>query len=392
MSTPSSADPPQAARQRSLVSWAVAVLFWVYYLSPVVVISERWESALLIGVPGLLAMAALVLRHRRTVLTVVLVGACLVVSPAAAGAALAAQATLAHRTGRASTVALSAAGLVVAKIVQTVAHAYANDWQVVPSAVTFELLLLVTGVVIATLAGRLQRSHEEEAVSRAASERARYEAEQARLAEARLAERSRIAREMHDVVAHRISLVAMHAGVLAHTVPDDEARGMARLIQSNARDALAELRVVLADLRGADAPPEPPQPTLAELPVLVADAREAGQRVDLDLSVDLGAVPPQLSRQAYRIIQEGLTNARKHAPGAPVTIEVAGRPGDRLVVEVTNPLADLAPARPAGDGSGSGLGLVGVGERAELLGGSVTYGVRDDTYELTASLPWEGSA
>ena len=399
MSTPTVSWPTislsTAPRRYSVVTWAVAVLFWLYYLTPVVVRPDRWTFALIAGIPGLVALAALTLRHRRPVGAILLIGACLAMSPTATGAAIAIQATLAHRARRLATVLLSAVGLLAVKVIEVAVPVLVTGEPARTSAVGVEFLLLGAGLVTATLAGRLLRSREEEAVSRMASERsrleaewARYDAERARLAEARLAERARIAREMHDVVAHRISLVAMHAGVLAHTAVDDGSRETARLIQTNAREALAELRVVLADLRDADDPPEPPQPTLADLPRLVAEGRQAGQRIDLALSVVPDEVPPRLSRQAYRIVQEGLTNARKHAPGAPVSVELAGRPGGSLAVHITNPLT-----RSGSDAAvGPGLGLVGVTERATLLGGSVTHGIREGSYALAASLPWKASA
>ncbi|MPM65831.1 hypothetical protein SDC9_112735 [bioreactor metagenome] len=124
----------------------------------------------------------------------------------------------------------------------------------------------------------------------------------------------------------------------------------------------------------------------------MAEGQRAGQRIDLTLSVAGDEVPPRLSRQAYRIVQEGLTNARRHAPGAPVTVEVAGRVGGRLAVEITNPLTVPASGAAPGDPAGTGLGLVGVTERAALLGGSVHHGARDGAYVLTASLPWTASA
>jgi signal transduction histidine kinase len=364
----------------------VALLFWAYYLVPFVARPDLWIRGL-VAVPGLLAIAALGLRGRRPLLVVVVTGACLLVSPGAAGAVFVAQAGLARRTPRIATVLAAATGLVLAKAVQLLLLSGAPATARI-SAIAFEFTVLTAGVVIATLAGRLARSRAEEAASRTESERARRAAEQARLAEARLAERSRIAREMHDVVAHRISLVALRAGVLAHSAPDPSTRDEARLIQSTARDALAELRVVLADLRGPDAPPEPPQPTLADLPVLVAEARSSGQVVAVDLGVAAEEVPTRISRQAYRIVQEGLTNARRHAPGAPVSIAVTGRRGERLAVEITNPVTDLAPP----DTTGAGLGLVGIAERADLLGGSMSHGIRAGSFELTASLPWTEAA
>lgn len=379
---------PTRTRTGDLAALAVAGLFWLYYMSPVVVRNDPWLFVLIVGVPGLIAIGALALRRRRPVAAVGIAAACLVLSAAAAGAAFVALAHLAHRADRTRTVVGGAAALIGAKALELVLPIGGRSaLDGLYSAVVVELIVLVGGVVIAALAGRLARSAEGEAASRAASAAARAEAEQARLAEARLAERARIAREMHDVVAHRISLVAMRAGVLAHKAPDPETADEARLIQTTAREALAELRTVLADLRGTDAPPEPPQPTLADLPVLVAEARDAGQRVNLEMAVPPAEVPARLSRQAYRIAQEGLTNARKHAPGTTVKVAVTGRRGGRLAIEVSNPVADLALPGVAG-----GLGLVGVAERVALLGGSVSHGVTSGTFRLSASLPWTETA
>ncbi|MDX3659125.1 histidine kinase [Streptomyces sp. ID05-26A] len=213
---------------------------------------------------------------------------------------------------------------------------------------------------------------------------------------ARDAERNRIAREMHDVLAHRISMVALHAGAL--TYREDLDRGqtaaVAHTIQDNARLALAELREVLGVLRAegaADDSAEPPQPTLAQLPALLADAREAGSAVRLDDGgLDNGGLagrqfPETLSRTAFRIVQEALTNARRHAPGEPVAVRLTGTPGGVLEVEVRNPLGDRVSAAPS-----PGVGLLGLAERAELAGGTVTHGPRPDgSFVVTARLPWQ---
>ena len=214
---------------------------------------------------------------------------------------------------------------------------------------------------------------------------------------AREAERTRIAREMHDVLAHRISLVALHAGAL--TYRDDlspaETAGTAATIRSNAQLALAELREVLGVLRapGPAAGPdlvEPPQPDLAELPALLADAREAGSQVRLHSAVAAPDVPELLSRTVFRIVQEALTNARRHAPGAPVTIRLSRAPaaapggGGDLELEISNP----APATP-GPGHVPGVGLVGLAERAGTAGGTLTAGpVPGGDFTVRARLPW----
>jgi signal transduction histidine kinase len=220
------------------------------------------------------------------------------------------------------------------------------------------------------------------------------EREQALLADTvREAERTRIAREMHDVLAHRISLVALHAGALVYRddLTREQTAETAATIQANAQLALTELRQVLGVLRPGDGAHdvEAPQPTLAELPALLADSREAGTEVTLDTSQLVGTldlVPTTLSRNAFRIVQEALTNARKHAPGVPVTVALTGAPGVRLDVEVSNPIGARAGiALPS-----AGVGLAGLTERAVLAGGTLEHGARaDGPFVVAATLPWQ---
>jgi signal transduction histidine kinase len=146
---------------------------------------------------------------------------------------------------------------------------------------------------------------------------------------------------------------------------------------------------VLRSSDGADAV-EQPQPTLAELPALLADCREAGSDIALtssELDQPLDQLPTTLSRTAFRIVQEGLTNARKHAPGAPVRVALAGGPGRQLVVEVCNPVA----VRTGSEQSSAGVGLAGLTERAALAGGRLEHGPdADGAFVLRATLPWPG--
>lgn len=214
------------------------------------------------------------------------------------------------------------------------------------------------------------------------------EREQAlRVAQAQSDERARIAREMHDVLAHRISLVSMHAGVLAYrdNLSAEQTREIAQIIQENSAESLTELRAVLGTLRGSGgSAPEKPQPTLADLPGLVADARAAGTDVTVRDELAAGeALPPLSGRHAYRIVQEALTNARKHAVGAPVTVSLSGGRGDGLEIEVSNPLttSGLLP--------GAGLGLVGIAERAQIAGGRCTAGPEEGRFVVRAWLPWQ---
>ncbi len=212
----------------------------------------------------------------------------------------------------------------------------------------------------------------------------------ARVAQARASERTRIAREMHDVLAHRISTVTMHAGAL--TFREDltaaQMRATAEVIQDNARQALVELREVLGLLREGpgDAVPERPQPGAGDLDALITQARVTGLRVSSVVAVDTASVPSTTGRTAYRIVQEGLTNVRKHATHTAVSIDVTGRPGDGLEVVVRN---KLPLGRPVHDMPPSGLGLIGLRERVELVGGHLDREITSDRdFVLSAWLPW----
>jgi len=217
----------------------------------------------------------------------------------------------------------------------------------------------------------------------------RAEAEQElRSGKARSDERARIAREMHDVLAHRISQVSMHAGALAFredlSAPD--MRDSARTIQEQANQALHELRAVLGVLRDQETGQllDSPQPTYADLPCLLDSAREHGMHVDF--STTLGeheSLPGTAGRTVYRIVQEGLTNAAKHAPGSRVFVEVGGTPEAGIDVVVRNPLGFLRTVTP-----GAGLGLVGLSERAELRGGRLEHGNDGSMFVLHGWIPW----
>jgi signal transduction histidine kinase len=244
-------------------------------------------------------------------------------------------------------------------------------------SVTFLVLLHVSLVAIAMLI-RSQRL-----LVRSWADRARQaeEGQQLRVEQARLGERERIAREMHDVLAHRISLLAVHAGALEvrRDAPAGE-REAAGVIRQSAYEALEDLRQVITMLR--EPADDRPQPTLADVPALVEQSRHAGARVELELAA-AGAVPAGVGRHAYRIVQEALTNARKHAPGAGVRVAVTGHADEGLVVEVGNPLVG-GRSMP-----GSGTGLVGLAERVQLAGGRLEHGpTAGGEFRLRAWLPW----
>jgi signal transduction histidine kinase len=208
-----------------------------------------------------------------------------------------------------------------------------------------------------------------------------------------LEERTRIARELHDVVAHHMSLIAVQAETAPFRLGElpEPARAEFVGLAAAARDALTDMRRLLGVLRSEDAPPErEPQPDLAAVDHLVTAARRAGVAVHYlpPDAATLDRAPEAVALAGYRIVQEALANASRHAPGAPVTVQVwPGR--SELTVRVHNDRADGGSAEP-GDG---GHGLTGMRERATALGGELTAGpTADGGFAVTATLPYGGGA
>jgi signal transduction histidine kinase len=214
---------------------------------------------------------------------------------------------------------------------------------------------------------------------------------------------------MHDVLAHRLSLLSVHAGALEFH-PDAEPEEVARaagVIRASAHAALGELRQVIGLLRdhvddgGATGVTEPerPQPTLKDLTQLVEESREAGMNVTFGLRVEHPeVVPDSTARAVYRVVQEGLTNARKHSPASAVEVEVARDDDSALTVSVlsrapTNGSAPSFTTTPAAVAPplslpGAGTGLIGLAERVTLAGGGLTHApTADGGYALRARLP-----
>ena len=249
-----------------------------------------------------------------------------------------------------------------------------------PTTGPISVFLLVTPLVLAAIGwGMFLRARRQ--LLQTLRERATRAENDQRLHEeqARMAERTRIAREMHDVLAHRISLLALHAGGLEvrPDLPQEKVRETAELMRVTARQALEELRGVFGVLReeaGQDPPPPAaPQPTLTDIRRLVEETRLAGARIDLEMHVDhVEDVPSALGRDAYRIVQEALTNIGKHASGSTAWVRVTGRPEDGLHVRVRNRKPLRAAAGPGLPGSGAGL--LGLQERVTLAGGTLVHG------------------
>ena len=217
----------------------------------------------------------------------------------------------------------------------------------------------------------------------------RAETEQALLADrARRAERHRIAGEMHDVLAHRLSLLSVHAGALefrADAAPADVARA-AGVIRANVHEALEELRDVVAVLRDdALVRPQRPQPTMGDLPELVAECRRAGTPIHDLVHLAESPAPRALGRTVYRVVQEGLTNVRKHAPSSDVDLTVSGAPGLGVTVSLRSRLSVDRVADPM---PSSGSGLVGLAERVEMTGGWLRAAVDGGDFVVRGWLPW----
>lgn len=217
----------------------------------------------------------------------------------------------------------------------------------------------------------------------------RAERERLLLAEqARAAERRRLAEEMHDVVTHQLTLMVLHAGALGTATTDPAVRTAADDIRQTGTRALTELRDLVGVLRDAGQvrATRPSAPAAPDPRALVAEARAVGEAVAYRTDGDPEPISPTVRRTVYRVVQESLTNARKHAPGAEVTVALSYR-ADGVTVRVTN-----GPARRPPDdvlaGSGSGVGLLGLAQRVELVGGTLRTGPRPgDGYQVDAILP-----
>ena len=219
-----------------------------------------------------------------------------------------------------------------------------------------------------------------------ATQTERAEAERAQRAV--LEERTRIARELHDVVAHHMSLIAVRAETAPYRLTGlpESARAEFSSLSEVAREALAEMRRLLGVLRYDQPAALAPQPQLADLPALVDAARKAGAPVEFSAPTALGQVPAGVGVCAYRIVQESLSNASQHAPGAPITVSVDHDRG-AVVLRVAN--GPGGHPVPPGNQPGTGHGLTGMHERVALLGGSLTAGpAPDGGFVVSAVLPF----
>ncbi len=284
--------------------------------------------------------------------------------------------------GRGRTLVLVLAGALVAGAVAVA---------VVPSLLTLGtqfVAVIVLAVLVPWFVGRFSRQYRE--LVRAGWERAeQLERERQLIAEqARLLERARIARDMHDVLGHDLSLIALSAGALKLAPGLDERhRQAAQDIRGRAGAAVERLGEVIGVLR--EESEDPPQgPGGSDIPRLVGDAAASGLAVDLTVAGEAAGLPPAVERAAHRVVQEGLTNAAKHAPGESVSVELSHTATETRVV-VRNGVPAASAGAQAGPG---GRGLIGLDERVRLVGGSLDHGSRDGGFTVAARLPHHAPA
>ncbi|WP_410662171.1 sensor histidine kinase [Amycolatopsis sp. lyj-84] len=389
---PATAPPVRLWEQawRLLAAAAMGVLIWIVTASQLPVGATGPRIDWMITGDPLIALACLIalLWRRRFPVTITLsVILASTVSVLAGGASLLALCSLATRRRPAETVVAAVLSVITAVLT---ADFYPHRESTGPLWLVISLPTLMVGIVVAVGAAIGARREEVRSLREQVASAEREQA--ARAAEARIMERHRIAREMHDVLAHRVSLVAMQAGVLGHRpdLPADQVAELARGIAEGSHQALEELRDVLGVLRASPDGLEPPQPSLEDLPALVANARSLGLDVTLTATTT-GEPPAAIARTVYRIVQEGLTNAGKHAPGARVSVTVEGTAGDGLRATVR----DSGASRKATGPPVSGFGLLGLSERVELAGGELDHHAEPGGgFVLAARLPWpvrEGS-
>ncbi|GGK57106.1 sensor histidine kinase [Ornithinimicrobium pekingense] len=397
---------------RLVVAWLLGMVFFVVYVSPLMLNARSDLDAAVAGafllldlLVGHLALVLVAFRRRRPVAVAVVATVLSAVSVLAVGPVFLAVMSLATRRRLWPLVWLGVLNGVVGAAHERLVVPWTTPAEfresltgqgwLVDGLVYVAFALLLYGVVV--LIGWNVGSRRELVASwRRQAETATSE-QAARVAQAQLAERARIAREMHDVLAHRLSLVAMHAGALAHRpdLTDQERVEAAEVVRSGAHQALEELREVLGVLRdddreGGERRVEAPQPGLSDIPALLAEVTGSGQQVRLSVEEDLWrrslSLPASTGRHAYRVVQESLTNARRHAAGRPVTVHVDGRPGRGLSITVANPTPPVAEGTlPSG-----GRGLAGLAERVQLAGGRFEAGVEVTDFVVRTWLPWPG--
>jgi len=343
---------------------------------------DEWsgESKALQLVGTLVICAAVALRRRHTLTAVgaQLVGSVLLVSggnpPEILGAGLAgmilAYSIAVELSGR--RLLVGAALLTTAIVLHDIADPQINGFDIVIDLGFFALWFVVGTIV-------RHRDRRVEAVARLSDDR---------IQDAVKAERDRIARELHDVIAHGMSVMVVQADSARHGVPESDRETQTALaaIERTGRDSMREMRRLLHVLRGEpdESAPLAPQPGLRDLDALAATMRDAGLPVEIRVGGDPVPLAPGLDLAAYRIVQEALTNALRHAGPATALVEIGYHKH-----ELTLRIADTGLPRTANGATSSGNGLIGLRERARLYGGTFTASREAQGFAVTASLPLE---
>ncbi|MBR8741080.1 histidine kinase [Nocardiopsis sp. MG754419] len=332
-------------------------------------------------VTGLLGCLALWWRRRFPVRIALVLAVASLYSDAVSGAAVVGLLTVAvHRSTR-ETALVCAVSLTAVSV-----HQWVWPEPLAPPVTVFTILGL--GHLATVALGLSVRNRR--ALVTSLRERAAAAEVEARLRAERSEQEARgvLAREMHDVLGHRLSLLSVHAGALAYSrdvAAEDVARA-AEVVRENAHRALQDLREVIGVLQAPEGELLPPGVT--EVLELIEEAREAGTPVELrdGVGVTTGdrSLPEPQGRTVYRLVQEGLTNVRKHAPGSSVVVLIEGRPGDDVVAEVAN-----TPPAHATRSDGAGAGLRGLAERVRLVSGRLDHGPTDaGGWRVRIRLPW----
>jgi signal transduction histidine kinase len=386
--TPEQYNPPLTWRAHA---WRTAVMLGISAsVAPATAVLQWREARPLFWIDlavGLLAVVLSFFRRRWPLAVALVTNVAGAVSVTAAGPSALAAVSLATRRVIWQVVLVGIVGLAAAMVFPMFEPSPQNDpwWITFAVGFAFTVALLVWGMYLGsrrellwTLRDRAERAEAEQEL---------------RVEQGRSNERAQIAREMHDVLAHRISLITMHAGALAYRtdLSADEMRESAGVIQAKGHEALTDLRQVLGVLRSDDPPGrrERPQPTFGDLAALVQEAQTSGMRVQYDEHVlDAVTMPDQVARTTYRIVQEGLTNARKHAPDVTVLVTLAGSPDSGVDIRIRNPARSEHPQANGTAPPGAGLGLVGLVERAKLAGGRLDTRRERGSFELHGWLPW----
>jgi signal transduction histidine kinase len=375
-----------------LIDAVVPVLVGAIVAVGVAVRADAGTRALALAL-GLAAAAALVLRRRAPLATLVIsvglvlalfavdhrAGEIAVIAPAAALYSVALRRGRVHLT---AAVIAAVAAVVIAHTLLATGH----------RGITLQTAAHVALIAIPVLAAealRNRRSYLQLLLERLALiERTREEEAQRRVEQERL----RIARDLHDVVAHTLTTINVQAGVAAHLLDRDpsHARNALATIETASHDALEELRAILGvlrDSRDGDVPIEP-SPGLAAVDALIEQARDTGLRVSFAIEGERPpSIPDAVQLAAFRIVQESLTNARRHAPGAEARVEV-GYGTDRLRLAIENERGAAA----YGNGGQPGVGISGMRERASALGGTLQAQTAGERFRVVAELPYRGNA